>query len=72
MIKYLKPVFFVALLLCTAPAFPQDMKRVLTLDQVIATAKDQSPNAMMARNRFRSSYYSYRAYRAGYLPQLTQ
>jgi len=71
MIKYLKPVFFVALLLCTAPAFPQDMKRVLTLDQVIATAKDQSPNAMMARNRFRSSYYSYRAYRAGYLPQLT-
>lgn len=71
MIKYLKFVLAGVLFLCSLAAFPQALKQVLTLDQVIKTAKDQSPNAMIARNRFRSSYYTYRAYKADYLPHLT-
>lgn len=41
-----------------------------TLNDVIELAQKQSPDALMAKHRFRSSYWSYRFFRATYLPNL--
>ena len=41
-----------------------------TLDDVIRIARDQSPDAILARHRFRASYWSFRSFRANYLPSL--
>ena len=44
---------------------------VLSLEDVISIARDQSPMATMARHSFRGSYWEYRTYKAGFLPSLT-
>ncbi len=48
-----------------------DESRYLTLEDVVEIARSQSPEALMARHRYRGSYWQYRTYRAGYLPDLT-
>jgi len=52
-------------------AFSQDNVTELTLEDAIKIAREQSPGALMAKHRFRSSYWQYRSYKAGYLPSLT-
>jgi len=49
----------------------QTVKKVLTLDEVIRLAEDQSPSALMAKHSFRASYWQYRSFKAQYLPSLT-
>lgn len=61
----------IAALLFAAPgAYSQEIKK-LTLAEVIKIAEDQSPNALIAKHRFRASYWQYRSYKAQYLPSLT-
>ncbi|MBG0860547.1 MAG: TolC family protein [Bacteroidales bacterium] len=48
----------------------QEIKQ-LTLEDVIQLSETQSPNALMARNRFRASYWQYRTFVAEYRPSLT-
>jgi outer membrane protein len=48
----------------------QEIKK-LTFDEVIKLAEEQSPNALIAKHRFRSSYWQYRSYQAQFLPSLT-
>ncbi len=48
----------------------QDLKR-LTLDDVIKLSEEQSPNALMAKHRFRASYWQFRTFKAEYRPSLT-
>jgi outer membrane protein len=48
----------------------QEVKK-LTFQEVIKIAEEQSPNALMAKHRFRSSYWQYRSFKAQYLPSLT-
>jgi outer membrane protein TolC len=50
--------------------FAQELK-VLTLEQVIKLSEEQSPNALMAKHRFRNSYWQYRTFEAQYRPSLT-
>lgn len=45
--------------------------RILTLDETILIAQKQSPDALMAMHRFRSSYWEYRNYKALLLPSLS-
>jgi outer membrane protein len=45
--------------------------RKLTLQDVIRIAEEQSPNAFMAKHRFRASYWRYRTFVAEYRPSLT-
>lgn len=45
-------------------------RRQLTLEEVVAMARQQSPDAFAARHRYRGSYWQYRTYQAGYLPNL--
>ena len=42
----------------------------LSLEEVISTAQDQSPRAMMAKHNFRASYWQYRSFQAKLLPSL--
>lgn len=42
----------------------------LSLAQVIEIAQNQSPEAFIAKHRFRSSYWEYRAFKAQFMPQL--
>jgi hypothetical protein len=48
----------------------QEVKK-LTFEEVIKLAETQSPNALIATHRFRSSYWSYRTFVAQYRPALT-
>jgi outer membrane protein TolC len=48
----------------------QDIKK-LTFEQVINLSEEQSPNALMAKHRFRASYWQYRTFVAQYRPSLT-
>ena len=52
-------------------SFGQTQARKLSLEQVISLAQTQSPDALNARHRFKSSYWQYRTYTAGLLPALT-
>ncbi len=45
--------------------------RRLTLDDVIRLAEEQSPYALIAKHRFRASYWQYRTFVAEYRPALT-
>ena len=46
-------------------------KLILTFDDVIYLAKEQSPMAIMSQHSFRGDYWRFRTYRAGFLPNLT-
>lgn len=47
-----------------------DAPTIMTLDQVISTAREKSVAALSARSSFVSSYWAYRSYRASRLPSL--
>lgn len=64
------PVITGAVLLSTLQVTAQEIRK-LTLSEVIRLAEEQSPNALMAKHRFRSSYWQYRTYVAQYRPSLT-
>ncbi len=49
----------------------QDSKMVLTLTDVIEIAQKQSPDALAATHRFRSSYWRFSNYKANLMPKLT-
>ena len=59
-----------SLVLLISPVFAQNNVRRLTLQDVIAIAKDQSPDALTSKQVFRSSYWEFRSYRASNLPAL--
>jgi outer membrane protein len=48
----------------------QEVKK-LTFQEVIKLSEEQSPNALIAKHRFRSSYWQYVSFKAQYLPSLT-
>ncbi|MBE0677178.1 MAG: TolC family protein [Bacteroidales bacterium] len=70
--KSIKTLSLIILLasLFTMPLMSQDVKH-LTLDDVVTLAAEQSPNALMAKHRFRASYWQYRTFVAEYRPALT-
>jgi outer membrane protein TolC len=43
---------------------------ILSLNDVIYIAQQQSPDALIAKHRFRRSYWEYKTFKANYLPQL--
>lgn len=49
----------------------QATKITLTLNQTLDMARQQSPDVLVARHSFRSSYWNYTYYKANYLPSVT-
>ncbi len=43
----------------------------LTFDEVVNLAREQSPDAIMAKHRFRAKYWEFRTFKAGFLPNLS-
>jgi len=64
-------IFLIVLLFSSCKLFSQQTQLTFTLDDVIRLAKDQSPTAIMARHRFRGSYWEYRTHIAKFRPGLT-
>ena len=50
--------------------FSQEEPALLSLHEVIDLAQQQSPDAQIAKHRFRRSYWEFRSFKAGYLPSL--
>ncbi len=67
--KFVFTLICLVLVLCIEPMQATET-RYLNLDEVVVIARDQSPDAMMARHRYRGRYWQYRTFRAGYLPNL--
>ena len=63
-------LLIVVLLFSSKEAVAQEVKK-LTFDEVIKLSEEQSPNALIAKHRFRSSYWQFRAYQAQFRPSLT-
>lgn len=64
---------FLTIALCfvlTRSNFAQEVRR-LTFPEVIQLAEDNSPAALIAKHRFRASYWQYRTFVAQYRPSLT-
>ena len=55
----------------TPSLYSQSQPTFLSLTEVIKIAQDRSPDAMIARHRFKRSYWEYRSFKAGYLPNLS-
>jgi outer membrane protein TolC len=64
-------LILIVLLIIPSAVFAQQTNLKLTLEDVIQIAKDQSPSAIMARHRFRGSYWQYRTHIAKFRPSLT-
>lgn len=45
--------------------------KTLTLEEVVATSQTNSVEALLAKHRFGNSYWSYRSYKASYLPSVS-
>ena len=45
--------------------------RILRLEDVITLANENSLEALLAKHRFTGSYWSYRSYKANYLPSVS-
>jgi len=49
----------------------EDETNYLSLEDVIYVARQQSPDALIAKHRFRGSYWQFRSFKADYLPGLS-
>ena len=59
----------ILLFFCTG-LYSQNDEKQFTLDDAVEIARQQSPDALMAKHRFRANYWQYRSYKASYLPSL--
>ena len=67
----MKKMIILAALFLAGKASAQEDTLRLTLSQAIKIAQANSPNAESARHTYRSAYWSYRFYKANYLPSVT-
>ena len=57
-------------LVLSAQGISQEETRYLTLEDAIAIAKEESPDALAAKHKFRSKYWEYNTFKATYRPKL--
>lgn len=63
---------YIFLVLSFAFAFSsQAQDKILSLEDVLQIAKEQSPSALIAKHRFKNSYWQYKFYKAEQLPSLS-
>ena len=69
--KLSKRILIAALAMLSLDGQAQNERQLLTLAEVIEMAQTESPDAVSARNTYKSAYWSYRNYRADNLPILS-
>ena len=67
----MKKLIVIAALFLSGKTLAQEETMSLTLEQAIEIAQENSPEAEAARHTYRSAYWSYRFYKANYLPSVT-
>ena len=67
----MKKFIVIATLFLVGKVSAQEEPMTLTLSQAIEIAQKNSPQAESARHTYRSAYWSYRSYKADYLPSVT-
>lgn len=71
----LLPLFSIVSIFCSLlPANLSAQDRfhfTMTLEEVIQTAREQSPNALVARHNFIAEYWQFRSYKAQFLPAVS-
>ena len=67
----MRKIAIIAALFLVGKATAQEETLSLTLSQAIEIAQANSPEAEAARHTYRSAYWSYRFYKANYLPSVT-
>jgi len=67
-IKYSIGILLAVLFMSTAIQAQEE--NLLTLEDVIYIAQQQSPNALIAKHMFKRSYWEFRTYKATYLPSV--
>jgi len=65
-----KIVLLLFSIVCSFTVSSQEIER-LTLNEILELARNQSPDAIMAKHRFRANYWAFRTYVAKYRPSLT-
>ena len=68
--QLLRTIFISALLFISLSSQTQDEIKQFTLDDAIEMAKQQSPDALLAKHEFRVKYWQYKSFKASYLPSL--
>jgi len=66
---FIRTVLIIVSLVFTLYSYSQEITKY-QLQEVIKIAQEQSPDAQMAKHRYRRSYWSYRTFKATYLPGL--
>ncbi|MDR1898273.1 MAG: TolC family protein [Prevotellaceae bacterium] len=66
----LKLCYAIIVVLLATELYAQKAHLRLTIDEVIDLARKQSPDVVMAKHNFHSSYWSYCYFKANYLPSL--
>lgn len=66
--KHIIVLFFISFFIGQSTA--QDTLR-LNLDEAVALARNQSPQAVAASHQYRASYWNWRSHKANYLPSVT-
>ncbi|MBR4312710.1 MAG: TolC family protein, partial [Bacteroidaceae bacterium] len=69
--KLSKRILIAAVAMLPFGMWAQGERRTLTLAEVIEMAQTESPDAVSARNTYKSAYWTYRNYRANNLPELS-
>ncbi|MDI3527117.1 MAG: hypothetical protein PWR03_1300 [Tenuifilum sp.] len=67
----MKKVFVLLAIFCSTQAFSQKPINRLTYSEVIKLAREQSPQAILAKHRFRAAYWEYRTFVAEFRPAVT-
>lgn len=65
-----KYILFLSLIISANTLSAQKQHLKMTLEEVIETAREQSPSALMAKHNFLADYWQFRSYKAQLLPSL--
>lgn len=68
--KKKKSISLLIVVLFMTTTIQAQQNNLLNLEDVINIAQQQSPSALIAKHRFRRSYWEFRTYRATYLPSV--
>lgn len=71
LMKHIKLYILIFLSVIVIPSVAQETIEELTFNEVIQLAREQSPDAIMAKHRFRANYWEFRTFKAGFLPNLS-
>jgi len=69
--KYILPIILLIVTFNGSIKAQDKIIEELTFEEVMLLAREQSPDAIMAKHQFRANYWEYRTYKADFLPNVS-